>query len=151
LVNGFFDSFRVAKQIEGNWLMSRIHIYQAQIIEVIDGDTFDLMIDQGFGNFTKQRMRLYGIDAPELRTNLGKDLKRRLSSEYYCGQVVVQSIEATTNRQFRDKYGRFLAVIYDAWPIAPRAIANGDKIIEVAPLSLNAKLIGDDVVKERYW
>jgi endonuclease YncB( thermonuclease family) len=24
--------------------MSRIHIYQAQIVEVIDGDTFDLMI-----------------------------------------------------------------------------------------------------------
>ena len=25
--------------------MSRIHIYQAKIVEVIDGDTFDLMID----------------------------------------------------------------------------------------------------------
>jgi endonuclease YncB( thermonuclease family) len=131
--------------------MSRIHIYQAKIVEVVDGDTFDLMIDQGFGNFTQQRMRLYGIDAPEMRTNAGKDLKRRLASEYYCGQVVVQSVEAPKNQQFRDKYGRFLAIIYDAWPIASRAIINGEKILEVAPLSLNAKLIYDGLVRERYW
>ena len=131
--------------------MSRIHIYQTQIVEVIDGDTFDLLIDQGFGNFTQQRMRLYGIDAPEMRTNAGKDLKRRLASEYYCGHVVVQTIDGPKNQQFRDKYGRFLAIVYDAWPIAPRAIGNGENIIEVAPLSLNAKLIGDGLVKERYW
>lgn len=131
--------------------MSRIHIYQAKIVEVIDGDTFDLMIDEGFSNFTQQRMRLYGIDAPEMRTNAGKDLKRRLASEYYCGHVVVQTIEAPKSKQFRDKYGRFLAIIYDAWPIAPRAISNGEKILEVAPLSLNAKLIDDGLARERYW
>jgi endonuclease YncB( thermonuclease family) len=132
--------------------MSRIHIYQAQIVEVIDGDTFDLMIDLGFNNFTKQRMRLYGIDAPEMRTQAGKVQKRyRLASEYYCGHVVVQTIDGPKSKQFRDKYGRFLAIIYDAWPIASRAISNGDKILEVAPLSLNAKLIDDGLVRERYW
>ena len=132
--------------------MSRIHIYQAKIVEVIDGDTLDLMIDQGFGNFTKQRMRLYGIDAPEMRTNAGRDLWESLRFLYLPGSsVVVQSVEAPKSKQFRDKYGRFLAIIYDAWPIAPRAITNGEKILEVAPLSLNAKLIDDGLVKERYW
>jgi endonuclease YncB( thermonuclease family) len=131
--------------------MSRIHIYQAKVIEVIDGDTFDLMIDLGFNTFTKQRMRLYGIDAPEMRTNAGKDLKRRLASEYYCGHIVVQTIDGPKNQQFRDKYGRFLAIIYDAWPIASRAISNGEKILEVAPLSLNARLITEGHAKERYW
>ena len=132
--------------------MSRIHIYQAKIVEVIDGDTFDLMIDEGFCNFTQQRMRLYGIDAPEIRTNAGKDLAWNLSMQYPGSlPVIIQSIEAPKSKQFRDKYGRFLAIIYDAWPIAPKAIANGDKIIEVAPLSLNARLISDGLVKERYW
>ena len=131
--------------------MSRIHIYQAQIVEVIDGDTFDLMIDQGFCNFTQQRMRLYGIDAPEMRTQAGKDLKRRLVENYYLAPVIVQSVEAPKSKQFRDKYGRFLAIIYDAWPIASRPISNGDKILEVAPSSLNARLINDGLVKERYW
>jgi endonuclease YncB( thermonuclease family) len=132
--------------------MSRIHIYQARITKVIDGDTLDLMIDQGFGNFTQQRMRLYGIDAPEMRTQVGKSLKSDLDSLYLTATwIVVQSIEAPKSKQFRDKYGRYLAIIYDAWPIAPRAITNGEKILEVAPLSLNAKLIDDGLVKERYW
>jgi endonuclease YncB( thermonuclease family) len=131
--------------------MSRIHIYQAQIVEVIDGDTFDLMIDLGFCNFTKQRMRLYGIDAPEMRTQAGKDLKRRLVENYYLAPVIVQSVEAPKSKQFRDKYGRFLAIIYDAWPVASQTITNGQKILTVAPLSLNARLINDGLVKERYW
>jgi micrococcal nuclease len=132
--------------------MSRIHIYQAKIVEVVDGDTFDLMIDLGFNTFTHQRMRLYGIDAPEMRTQAGKDLAWNLSMQYPGSlPVIVQSVEAPKSKQFRDKYGRFLAIIYDAWPIASLAIANGDKILEVAPSSLNAWLINDGMVKERYW
>jgi micrococcal nuclease len=132
--------------------MSRIHIYQAKIVEVIDGDTFDLMIDLGFNTFAKERMRLYGIDAPEMRTQAGKDLAWALAMEYPLERsIIVQSVEAPKSKQFRDKYGRFLAIIYDAWPIASKAISNGDKIIEVAPLSLNARLISDGLVKERYW
>jgi endonuclease YncB( thermonuclease family) len=131
--------------------MSRIHIYQAKIVEIVDGDTFDLMIDLGFNTFVKERMRLYGIDAPEIRTQAGKDLKRRLVENYYLAPVIVQSVEAPKSKQFRDKYGRFLAIIYDAWPIASLAFVNGDKILEVAPSSLNARLINDGLVKERYW
>jgi micrococcal nuclease len=132
--------------------MSRIHIYQAKIVEVIDGDTFDLMIDLGFNTFAKQRMRLYGIDAPEMRTEKGKVLQINLSRQFLGGvPVIVQSVEAPRSKQFRDKYGRFLAIIYDAWPVASLAITNGEKILEVAPLSLNARLINDGLVKERYW
>jgi micrococcal nuclease len=132
--------------------MSRIHIYQAKIVEVVDGDTFDLMIDLGFNTFVKERMRLYGIDAPEMRTQAGKDLTWNLSMQYPGSlPVIVQSVEAPKSKQFRDKYGRFLAIVYDAWPIASLAFVNGDKILEVAPSSLNARLINDGMVKERYW
>jgi endonuclease YncB( thermonuclease family) len=131
--------------------MSRIHIYQAQIVEVIDGDTFDLMIDLGFNTFTQQRMRLYGIDAPETRTQAGKDLRVSMVTKHLFLHVIVQSVEAPKSKQFQDKYGRFLAIIYDAWPIASQAITNGQKILEVAPLSLNARLVNDGLVKERYW
>jgi micrococcal nuclease len=132
--------------------MSRIHIYQAKIVEVIDGDTFRLMIDVGLEGFTKRKMRLYGIDAPEMRTQAGKDLAWALAMEYPLERhVVVQTIDGPKNQQFRDKYGRFLAIIYDAWPVASQAITNGQKILEVAPTSLNARLINDGLVKERYW
>ena len=133
-------------------MSNRIHIYQAKIVEVIDGDTFDLMIDLGFNNFTKQRMRLYGIDAPEMRTQAGRKLAYDLSMVYANAfGVIVQSVEAPKSKQFRDKYGRYLAIIYDAWPIASRPISNGDKILDVAGCSLNARLINDGLVKERYW
>jgi hypothetical protein len=65
--------------------------------------------------------------------------------------VIVQSVEAPKSKQFRDKYGRFLAIIYDVWPIASRPITNGQKILEVADCSLNARLVNDGLVKERYW
>jgi hypothetical protein len=87
-----------------------------------------------------------------MRTQAGKDLKRGLNNLYFADRtVIVQSVEAPKSKQFRDKYGRFLAIIYDAWPIASLAFVNGDKILEVAPSSLNAWLINDGMVKERYW
>jgi hypothetical protein len=87
-----------------------------------------------------------------MRTQAGKDLAWSLAMEYRLERtVIVQSVEAPKSKQFRDKYGRFLAIIYDAWPLNPRAIANKQKILTVAPSSLNARLINDGLVKERYW
>ena len=43
------------------------YIYDAKILRVIDGDTFDFEIDMGFSIRIKERMRLYGIDTPETR------------------------------------------------------------------------------------
>ena len=42
--------------------------YSAQVLRVVDGDTVDVLIDCGFSTFKKERVRLYGIDAPESRT-----------------------------------------------------------------------------------
>lgn len=41
--------------------------YQAQVDRIVDGDTIDVVIDQGFHNITKQRLRLAGINTPEVR------------------------------------------------------------------------------------
>ena len=129
-----------------------IYIYKAELIRVVDGDTVELMIDQGFSDFTEQKMRLYGIDSPEMRTNAGKALTNALRSQYPEGsKLAVQSIEGPKKKQFQDKYGRYLAIIYDEKPKNAREIANGQKILEVAPTSLNARLIAEGHAKERYW
>ena len=58
--------------------------YDAKLIKVIDGDTIDAEIDLGFHVFVRKRIRLYKIDAPEVRTKdlnekaLGKKAKLRL-------------------------------------------------------------------------
>ena len=44
-------------------------VYRATLDRVIDGDTFDCVLDLGFDvKLNKQRVRLAGIDTPESRT-----------------------------------------------------------------------------------
>jgi micrococcal nuclease len=40
------------------------YIYQATLERVVDGDTVDVVIDLGFSTFRRERIRLYGVDAP---------------------------------------------------------------------------------------
>jgi micrococcal nuclease len=130
-----------------------IYIYKAELIRVVDGDTVDLVIDLGFDTFRKEErgFRLYGIDAPEIRTAEGKDAKKWLWDALQPLEVIyAQTIQLSTKAK-RDKYGRYLAIIYDEKPESPREIANGQKILEVAPTSINAKMITEGHAKERYW
>ena len=46
-----------------------------EVVNVVDGDTIDIVIDLGFDLTKKERVRLAGIDAPESRTsNAGKTI-----------------------------------------------------------------------------
>lgn len=40
--------------------------YRAQLVEVVDGDTFDLRLDLGFRTYKKIRVRLLGVDTAEI-------------------------------------------------------------------------------------
>ena len=44
------------------------YIYRAKIVRVVDGDTFDAMIDLGIDTWIKRRIRLQGEDTWESRT-----------------------------------------------------------------------------------
>jgi micrococcal nuclease len=39
--------------------------YKAEVLRVVDADTFDLLVDVGFSITLKERFRLNGVDAPE--------------------------------------------------------------------------------------
>lgn len=45
-----------------------------EILSVIDGDTVEVVVDLGFSIYHKTRVRLVGIDTPEIRT---KDLEEK--------------------------------------------------------------------------
>jgi micrococcal nuclease len=123
-----------------------IYIYKAELIRVVDGDTVDLIIDLGFDTSRRERFRLYGIDAPEMRTKEGKESKAWLWGALQPLEAIyVQTIQLETKAK-RDKYGRFLAVVYDwQWmPVSPVR----DRL---HPASINAKMIVEGHAKERYW
>jgi micrococcal nuclease len=125
-----------------------IYIYKAELIRVVDGDTVELMIDQGFSNFTKQTMRLYGIDAPEMRTEAGKAAKKWLWDVLQPPETIyIQTIQLETKAK-RDKYGRFLAVLFDE---TSDMQASGPTKTRVCPSSINARMIAEGHAKERYW
>ena len=46
-------------------------VYNATLDRIVDGDTFDCVLDLGFDvKLHKQRVRLAGIDTPESRINI---------------------------------------------------------------------------------
>jgi endonuclease YncB( thermonuclease family) len=52
-------------------------VYNATLDRIIDGDTFDCILDLGFDvKLHKQRVRLAGIDTPESRT---RDLAEKVN------------------------------------------------------------------------
>jgi len=125
-----------------------IYIYKAELIRVVDGDTVELIIDLGFDTSRKERFRLYGIDAPEMNTAAGKAAKKWLWDALQPLEAVyVQTIQLETKAK-RDKYGRFLAVLYDD---TSDMQASGPTKTPVSPSSINAKMIVEGHAKERYW
>lgn len=44
-----------------------IWAYRAQLVRVVDGDTIDVTVDAGFANYRTERLRLLGVNAPEMR------------------------------------------------------------------------------------
>jgi micrococcal nuclease len=125
-----------------------IYIYKAELIRVVDGDTVELMIDLGFDTSRKERFRLYGVDAPEMNTAEGKAAKAWLIGILGpYGAIYVQTIQLETKAK-RDKYGRFLAVLFDE---TSDMQASGPTKTRVCPSSINARMIAEGHAKERYW
>ena len=126
--------------------------YAAKLIDVIDGDTVDLLIDLGFGVHIKERCRLYGIDAPEMPTDAGKAAKIYL--ETLIGAATGELFVATRKMARRpkektDKYGRYLAVLYDGHYDVEADV--DETKINMMPTSINSRMIYAGHAKERYW
>jgi len=83
--------------------------YRATVHRIVDGDTFDLDVDLGFGVMMRQRVRLARVDTWEVRGEerpLGLKAKERVEELMPPGTKV-------TMRTLKDKgkYGRYLAEI----------------------------------------
>ena len=125
-----------------------IYIYKAELVRVVDGDTVDLIIDLGFDTSREERFRLYGIDAPETNTDEGKEAKLWLTGVLgpYL-YIYVQTLQYKTQAK-RDKYGRFLAVLYARFPHAGQHVMQSGSI----PIdSINLAMVDAGHAKERYW
>jgi micrococcal nuclease len=81
--------------------------YRAKVIRVVDGDTLHLDVDQGFDSHLLLTVRLLGINAPENSTAEGK-----ITTAYLKERIEGKEIFLKTQKDRREKYGRYLADIY---------------------------------------
>ena len=92
-----------------------MYIYNAKIINIVDGDTIDLFIDLGFDIHHEIRLRLNGIDAPEIRTKDLEEKKLGLEAKEYIQKLCEKYNYKCTVKTIKDKkgkYGRYLGDIY---------------------------------------
>lgn len=86
-----------------------------EVIDVVDGDTIDVVIDLGFDISFTSRVRLAGIDTPESRTRdlkekaLGLESKQWLKDQLHdAHDIVIQTEKADS----AEKYGRILGWLF---------------------------------------
>lgn len=84
--------------------------YNAQVLNVVDGDTFDLDIDLGFHIHIHERVRLLNINTPEKfgeEKPLGLKLKEYATKHFLNQHIIIRS-EKPAEAAVTDSFGRWL-------------------------------------------
>jgi endonuclease YncB( thermonuclease family) len=84
----------------------KLYTFVAQVTDVIDGDTIRVLLDLGFGVFSEQKLRLRGIDTPEMDSVAGREARSFLAQA--LGEA--DRIVVTTTKV--DLYDRYLADVF---------------------------------------
>ncbi|EOZ2198263.1 thermonuclease family protein [Campylobacter upsaliensis] len=99
--NQSFTTFLAQKNLEKE--------LTGKVSRVIDGDTIELLAktskENPYNHITKLKIRLYGIDAPELKQAYGKEAK-----EYLSALVLKQEVSLIIEN--KDKYDRFVGTLF---------------------------------------
>ncbi len=82
--------------------------YRAKIVDVYDGDTFTFYVDLGFDVWVKSKLRLYGVDTPELR---GSDKEMGIIVRDYVKELILNKL-VTIRVHKKGKYGRYVANVF---------------------------------------
>ena len=114
------------------------YYYIAEVVKVYDGDTCTCVVDLGFKRFKRVKVRLVGIDTPEIRT---KDLiekeKGLATRDWLRERILNKKIILHTSE--KGKFGRWLGTI---WPLEEDKPSFEN--------SYNKKLINENLAKEYY-
>jgi len=89
------------------------YTYSALVIGVHDGDTVTLNIDLGmYVQMRQQKIRLLGVNAPELNEPFGEEARNYLRGIVYGMRVRVSTRKSQDSDDRKEKYGRWLGVLY---------------------------------------
>lgn len=109
--------------------------YQASLLKVVDGDTFDVTVDLGFRIHREIRLRLEGIDTHETY-GVSKD-----SEEYQKGLQEKQFVEQWFDDSEPDEV---------EWPFLIRTEKTGKfgRYIAEVERKIDGTILNDDIIAE---
>lgn len=104
-------------------------LWPARPVRAIDGDTLELLVDRGFRGTSRERVRLLGVDTPEV---VGRNRAAGLAATAYTADWLGGDPAAdwplvieTFRPRERDSFGRWLATI---WRVSDGHCLNADLI-----------------------
>ncbi len=109
--------------------------YRVELIRVVDGDTLWVRIYLRPRQWVKRKLRLRGLDCPELSTPEGKAAKR------FVEALLANAVSITINTTKPDKYDRYLADVFLEGDFSQLSALNSQS--SEAPLFLNNALLGN--------
>ncbi len=85
-----------------------------EVIKIIDGDTIDVLIDLGFSITLQQRVRLEGVDTPEVRGGTDEDKFFANKAREWLADRLRSSanLSMVPSTQFKDPFGRTIAKVF---------------------------------------
>ena len=93
-----------------------MYVYNCKVLNVVDGDTIDIELDLGFNIKVKERVRLLGVDTPEV---FGPNAEEAGIVATVFTKMWIKERQAIWDRfeyhsikyNARDKYGRSLGIL----------------------------------------
>lgn len=111
------------------------NVIRAKVIDVYDGDTVTILFQLGT-MFFKEKLRLAGIDAPELRTRNETEKAAAIRSrDWLREQILNKHVHVYFRGAKKEKYGRLIgdvALITSETPDVPNTPPSG---------TINAKMV----------
>jgi len=101
---------REVKKEEGADILTRptdaAYVFRVTVLEVVDADTLLLAVDCGFKIAKEERIRLAGLNAPELETKKGKEAALYVRDQLAKARGIVVKTEKV------DTFGRYVGHIF---------------------------------------
>jgi micrococcal nuclease len=126
----------------GNNMSEHKYQYRAQCTNVVDGDTIDVTLDLGLHLTSTQRVRILGVNCPELHAKDHIVRYTALAAKEYTQEILTELTEVahdtgndwpfiiTTTKS--DSFGRYLATVssvdFPEWDLGAALIANGHAV-----------------------
>jgi len=93
----------------------KLYHYRGKVLRVIDGDTLDIEFDLGLSIYAKRRIRLKGIDTPEIfgmKKESEAFQKGMEAKAFVTERLMGKPIWVQTFRDKTGKYGRYIADVF---------------------------------------